>query len=268
VVLELRLRDALARLNPDLPPEALDDAFRKLTRPEGATLEQRNRAVHRMLVDGVTVEYRRDDGSIAGAQARIVDFDGPENNDWLAVNQFTVVENRHTRRPDVVLFVNGLPLAIVELKNPTDDQASIWSAYQQLHTYKQEIPSLFAYNEVLVISDGVEARIGTLTADRDRFMPWRTVGGDTVAPLGTPQLEVLTKGVFEKRRFLQLVRDFIVFEDEGGGKLAKKMAAYHQFHAVNVAVEETLRAARIHAGTERAGEREGAGGGPPLFVYD
>jgi len=247
VILEQRLRDAIERLNPNLPAEARQDAFRKLVNPPGATLEQRNRALHRMLVDGATVEYRRPDGSIAGAQARVLDFDDPENNDWLAVNQFTVVENRHTRRPDVVLFVNGLPVGVIELKNPTDEQATIWSAYQQLQTYKQEIPSLFAYNEALVISDGVEARIGTLTADRDRFMPWRTVGGDKVAPPEDLQLEVLTKGVFEKRRFLQLVRDFIVFEDEGGGKLAKKMAGYHQFHAVNVAVEETLRAAAFGA---------------------
>jgi type I restriction enzyme R subunit len=247
VILEQRLRDALARLKPDLPPEALQDAFRKLTRPEGATPEQRNRALHRILVDGVTVEYRRPDGSIAGAQARVLDFDDPDNNDWLAVNQFTVVENRHTRRPDVVLFVNGLPLAVMELKNPADEQATIWTAYRQLQTYKQEIPSLFTYNEVLVISDGLEARIGTLTADRDRFMPWRTIGGADVAPLEPPQLQVLIEGVFEQRRFLQLVRDFIVFEDEGGGKLAKKVAGYHQFHAVNVAVEETLRAAALQA---------------------
>jgi type I restriction enzyme R subunit len=247
VVLEQRLRDALARLNPDLPPEALQDAFRKLLNPPGATLEQRNRAFHRMLVDGVAVEYRRPDGAIAGAQVRILDFDDPDNNDWLAVNQFTVVENRHTRRPDVVLFVNGLPLAVIELKNPADEQATIWSAYQQLQTYKQEIPSLFTYNEVLVISDGLEARIGTLTADRDRFMPWRTITGEAIAPPKLPQLEVLVRGVFEPKRFLQLLRDFIVFEDEGGGKLAKKMAGYHQFHAVNVAVEETLRAAELQA---------------------
>jgi type I restriction enzyme R subunit len=247
VVLNQRLRDALARLNPDLPPEALQDAFRKLVNPPGATLEQRNRALHRMLVDGVMVEYRRPDGAIAGAQVRILDFDDPDNNDWLAVNQYTVVENRHTRRPDVVLFVNGLPLAVIELKNPADEQATIWSAYQQLQTYKREIPSLFTYNEVLVISDGLQARIGTLTADRDRFMPWRTITGEAIAPPELPQLEVLVRGVFEPKRFLQLVRDFIVFEDEGGGKLAKKMAGYYQFHAVNVAVEETLRAAELQA---------------------
>jgi type I restriction enzyme, R subunit len=258
VVLNQRLRDALARLNPDLPPEALQDAFRKLVNLPGATLEQRNRALHRMLVDGVTVEYRRPDGAIAGAQVRVLDFDDPDNNDWLAVNQYTVVENRHTRRPDVVLFVNGLPLAVIELKNPADEQATIWSAYQQLQTYKREIPSLFVYNEVLVISDGLEARIGTLTADRDRFMPWRTITGEAIAPPELPQLEVLVRGVFEPKRFLQLVRDFIVFEDEGGGKLAKKMAGYHQFHAVNVAVEETLRAAELQASAiaEETGRHE------------
>jgi len=245
VVLTKRLMDALVRLNPNLPPGALKDAFRKLMNPEGATLEQRNHAFHRMLVDGVTVEFRRQDGSIAGAQARVLDFDHPDNNDWLAVNQFKVVENRHTRRPDVVLFVNGLALAVIELKNPADVQATIWTAYQQLQTYKQEIPSLFTYNEALVISDGLEARIGTLTAERSRFMPWRTITGETVAPREIPELEVLIKGVFEPKIFLQLVRDFIVFEDEGGGRFAKKMAGYHQFHAVNIAVQETLRAGAL-----------------------
>lgn len=245
VVLKKRLMDALVRLNPNLPPEALKDAFRKLMNPEGATLEQRNHAFHRMLVDGVTVEFRRQDGSIAGAQARVLDFDHPDNNDWLAVNQFKVVENRHTRRPDVVLFVNGLALAVIELKNPFDVQATIWTAYQQLQTYKQEIPSLFTYNEALVISDGLEARIGTLTAERSRFMPWRTITGETVAPREIPELEVLIKGVFEPKIFLHLVRDFIVFEDEGGGRFAKKMAGYHQFHAVNIAVQETLRAGAL-----------------------
>ena len=245
VVLKKRLMDALVRLNPNLPPEALKDAFRKLMNPEGATLEQRNHAFHRMLVDGVTVEFRRQDGSIAGAQARVLDFDHPDNNDWLAVNQFKVVENRHTRRPDVVLFVNGLALAVIELKNPFDVQATIWTAYHQLQTYKQEIPSLFTYNEALVISDGLEARIGTLTAERSRFMPWRTITGETVAPREISELEVLIKGVFEPKIFLQLVRDFIVFEDEGGGRFAKKMAGYHQFHAVNIAVQETLRAGAL-----------------------
>jgi type I restriction enzyme R subunit len=260
VVLEQRLRDALARLNPDLPPEALEDALRKLSRPEGATLEQRNRAVHRMLVDGVTVEYRRPDGSIAGAQAQVLDVNDTDNNAWLAVNQFTVSENRHTRRPDLVLFVNGLPLAIIELKNPADEQTTIWTAYQQLQTYKQETPSLFAYNEALVISDGLEARIGTLTADRDRFMPWRTATGEDLAGSEVLQLQVMLQGVFDRRRFLHLVRDFVVFEDRGGGQAVKIMAGYHQFHAVNVAVEETLRAARLQAELAQVAEPTGGYG--------
>ena len=160
VVLERRLRDALAGLNPSLPASALDDAFRKLTRPEGATLDARNRAFHRMLVDGVTVEHRDSEGRIRGAQVQVIDFNDPASNDWMAVNQFTVTENRNTRRPDVVLFVNGLPLGVIELKNPADEDATIWTAWQQLQTYKSELPTLFSMNEALMVSDGTEARIG------------------------------------------------------------------------------------------------------------
>jgi type I restriction enzyme R subunit len=245
VALDGRLRMALAQLNPALPPEALEDAFRKLTRPEGPTLETRNRAFHKMLIDGVPVEYRRPDGSIAGSQAKVIDYTNPENNDWLAVNQFTVAENKHTRRPDVVLFINGLPLVIIELKNPADEDATIWSAFQQFQTYKAELPTLFGFNELLVISDGVEARIGTLTAGREWFKPWRTITGEALADAHTPELQVLIEGGFDKKRLLNLIQNFIVFEDADGGKLVKKMAGYHQFHAVNVAVQETLRAARL-----------------------
>ena len=255
VVLERRLRDALAELNPGLPSEALDDAFRKLTRPEGATLETRNRAFHRMLVDGVTVEHRTTDGSIRGAQARVVDFEDPANNDWLAVNQFTVTENKNTRRPDVVLFVNGLPLGVIELKNPLDEDATVWTAWQQLQTYKAELPTLFSMNELLIVSDGTDARIGSLTAGKEWFKPWRTVTGETLADPNTPELQVMLEGVCDRARFLSLVRDFIVFEDDGGA-LAKKMAGYHQFHAVRFAVRETLRAASLQQET-----RERGGGG-------
>ena len=149
VILEARLRQALALLNNDLPPDALEDAYRKLARATAASLTERNRIVHRMLVDGATVEYRRKDGSIAGAQAKLIDFDHPENNDWLAVNQFTVAEGQHTRRPDIVIFVNGIPLAVIELKNAADENATIWSAYQQLQTYQAQIPSLFATSAAL-----------------------------------------------------------------------------------------------------------------------
>lgn len=241
VVLEGRLRDALHRLNPGVPKEVLDEALRRLVNPDGATVEARNRAFHRMLVDGVTVEYRRPDGSIGGVQVAAIDFENPDNNDWLAVNQFTVTENHHTRRPDVVLFVNGLPLALIELKNPADEEATIWTAFDQLQTYKAEIPSLFVFNELLVISDGLEARLGTFTAGREWFKPWKTITGEGTEEK-LPQIEVLLKGVFDRGLFLELIRDFIVFEDTGGGRLAKKVAGYHQFHAVRVAIAETLRA--------------------------
>ena len=254
VILEQRLRDALARLNPSLPADALDDAFRKLTLPEGATLEARNRNFHRMLVNGVTVEYRANDGSIRGMQAEVINFDDVGANDWLAVNQFTVSENRHTRRPDIVLFVNGLPLGIIELKKPADEDATIETAWQQLQTYKAELPTLFAFNELLMVSDGVEARIGTLTAGWEWFQPWRTITGETLADSNKPKLRVALEGVCEPGRFLALVRDFIAFEDDGSGALVKIMAGYHQYHAVRVATDETLRAAQLQRSAERIGD--------------
>ena len=163
VVLAATLREALTRLNPTMPGEALGDATRRLTRPEGATVEARNRAFHRMVIDGVTVEYS-DGGRIRGAQARVIDFGDASNNNWLAVTQFTVVENKIERRPDIVLFVNGLPLGVIELKNPMDPEATIWTAWQQLQTYKADLPTMFSMNAALVVSDGLEARLGTLTA--------------------------------------------------------------------------------------------------------
>ena len=247
VVLESRLLDALSRLNSSLPAAALDDAFRKLTHPEGTTLETRNREFHRMLVNGVTVEYRTNDGAIRGEQALIIDFDNPDNNDWLAVNQFTITENRNTRRPDVVLFLNGLPLGVIELKNPADEDATIWTAWQQLQTYRAELPSLFSMNEALMVSDGLNTRIGALGARREWFKPWRTITGETLAKPGMTELQVMLEGVCQPERFLALLRDFIVFEDDGSGKLVKKMAGYHQFHAVRVAVDETLRAAELQS---------------------
>ena len=254
VILEQRLRDALTRLNPSLPADVLDDAFRKLTLPEGATLEARNRNFHRMLVDGVTVEYRANDGSIRGMQAQVINFDEVGANDWLAVNQFTVSENRHTRRPDIVLFVNGLPLGIIELKNPADKDATIETAWQQLQTYKAELPTLFAFNELLMVSDGTQARVGTLTAGREWFQPWRTITDETLADPKKPELQVALEGVCEPGRFLALVRDFIAFEDDGSGALVKMMAGYHQYHAVQVATDETLRAAQLQRSAERIGD--------------
>ncbi len=246
VVLEGRLRSALARLNPELPSSALEDAYRKLANVSAPSLIGANRALHRLVVDGVPVEYQRADGSIAGAQVRVLDFDDVDANDWLAVNQLTVVDGEHHRRPDLVVYVNGLPLAVIELKNPGATKADWLSAYRQLQTYKAEIPSLLTYDKALVASDGTTARVGTLTAGREWFMPWRTIKGDEVAPASALELEVLLKGVFEKRRVLDLIRYFIVFEDAGNGAVSKKMAGYHQLHAVNVALTETLRASGHH----------------------
>jgi len=238
-----RLRTALLNLNPKLPIEALEEAFRKITISQHPTLIASNRAFHRMLVDGIAVECRRKDGSIGAEIVRLIDFADADNNDWLVVNQFTVIEGQHNRRPDVVIFINGLPLGVIELKNAADENADVLQAFQQLQTYKQQISTLFAHNAVLVISDGLEARIGTISSDKERFMPWRTIEGETVAPAIMPQLEVLLRGVFDKRRFLDLVRHFVVFEDDGGNGVIKKLAGYHQFHAVNIAVTETIRAA-------------------------
>ena len=164
-------------------------------------MEARNRTFHHWLVDGVTVEYRDDKGAVRGAQARVIDFDDPANNDWLAVNQFTVSENKNTRRPDIVLFVNGLPLGVIELKNPADEEATIWTAWQQIQTYQAELPTLFAMNAALMVSDGVDARIGTLTAGREWFKPWRTISGETLAAEHLPQLQVMLEGVCAPSRF-------------------------------------------------------------------
>ena len=256
VVLVGRLRAAIARLNPNIPSEAQEEALRKVLRPETPSLTGINRRFHHLLRDGVEVEYRRPDGSIAGDRARLVDFADPKANDWRAVNQFTVIEAGHNRRPDIVVFVNGLPLAVIELKNAADEDATIWNAYAQLQTYKSEIPSLLHYNELLIVSDGLQARIGSLTANEEWFKVWRTIDGAGDAPKTMLELEVMVRGVFDKRRLLDLLQHFVVFEeDTESDRLHKIIAGYHQFHAVNAAVEETVRASgMIEAGKVQEGE--------------
>jgi type I restriction enzyme R subunit len=246
VVLEGRLREAIRRLNPAIPEEAREEAVRKVLRVGTPSLTQTNRAFHRMLRDGVPVEYPRPDGGIAGDSVQLVDFEDVSGNDWLAVNQFTVIEGQQNRRPDIVVFVNGLPLGLIELKNAADQDATIWSAYAQVQTYKAEIPSLLHYNALLVLSDGLEARIGSLTANQEWFKVWRTIDGQHDAAPGTLELETLIRGVFERQRFLDLLQHFIAFEeDPDSGALHKIIAGYHQFHAVNAAVEETVRASGV-----------------------
>ena len=251
VILQGRLEAAIAKLNPHIPVNARIDAFKKVLSTERPNLTEENRRLHRLMVEGVDVEFYADDGTVRGDKARLIDFDDPGANDWLVSDQFTVIEGGVNRRPDVVVFVNGLPVGVVELKNPATVSADLRSAYNQLQTYKRQIPSLFRTNAVLVISDGLQARIGSLTADEERFMPWRTVDGSEVAPRGGLELEVLTEGVFERGRFLTLLRDFIVFTDTGGGP-SKIVAGYHQFHAVRHAVARTLEASGPK-GDRRAG---------------
>jgi type I restriction enzyme, R subunit len=259
VVLVGRLRVAIARLNPSIPADAQDEAIRKVLRVGTPSLAQTNRAFHKMLRDGVDVEYPRPDGSIKGDKVRLVDFSDVEANDWLAVNQFTVIEAGHNRRPDIVVFINGLPLSIIELKNAADEEATIWNAYEQLKTYTAEIPSLLHYNELLVVSDGSQARIGSLTANQEWFKVWRTIDGEKDAPKATHELEVLVRGVFEKRRLLDLLQHFIVFEeDTESDRLHKIIAGYHQFHAVNAAVEETVRASGMTLPADSLQEAPGA----------
>ena len=248
VVLIGRLQTALKSINPNIPPDAIEEAVRKIARADSPSLIENSRHFHRMLADGVDISYMQD-GREVHDKVWLLDLEDLENNDWLAVNQFTVIEDRRNRRPDIVVFVNGLPLGVIELKNPADERATIRRAFNQLQTYKSDIPGLFIYNEVLVISDGLEARGGTLTSGWDRFTPWRTIDGKEVAPRGSVELEVLLKGVFEKRRFLDLVLNFIVFDDDGA-TIARKAAAYHQFHAVNKAVECTLSACGIDADSD------------------
>ena len=258
VVLVERLQSAIARLNQTIPFEAQEDALRKVLRIATPSLIQTNRAFHKMLRDGVEVEYPRPDGSIAGDHVRLVDFADPDANDWLVVNQFTVIEGQHNRRPDVVLFVNGLPLALIELKNAAVEDTTIWSAYSQLQTYKAEIPSLMHFNAVLVLSDGLEARIGSLTANQEWFKVWRTIAGEGDAPKGVLELDVMIKGVFERKRFLDLLHHFIVFEEDSDtGAIHKIIAGYHQFHAVNAAVSQTVRASGLGKSKKDADRRAG-----------
>jgi type I restriction enzyme R subunit len=237
-----RLESSLRRLNPQASAPAIDAAMAKLQYLGQPTLLASNRGFHNYLVNAFTAEMRADDGRVTGERLMLVDFEHPDKNDWLVVNQFTMVDGRVNRRPDLVVFVNGIPLAVLELKNPLEEEATVWSAFNQLQTYKAQIPSLFHYNEVLVASDGIEALVGSISSNKERFMPWRTIEGEELAPATRLRLDVLVNGVFEKRRFLDLIQHFVVFEDDGAS-VVKKVAGYHQFHAVNRAIASTKLAA-------------------------
>ncbi len=239
-VLLKRLEAWVAEINPSVPEEARSEAIRQLLTSQSPDTVEENRRIHTLITEGVTVEYRAND-RIVGDKVWLIDFEHLDANDWLVVNQFTLIEGRKNRRPDLVLFVNGLPLAVLELKNPGDENATLVAAFNQIETYKRDIPSLFRTNALLVTSDGIRARIGSLTAQEERYMPWRTVDGTDYAPPGTPELDTLLRGVFERSHFLQLIRDFTVFADRGEGPF-KIIAGYHQFHGARKAVQEAVDA--------------------------
>jgi type I restriction enzyme, R subunit len=250
--LKHRLRDAIRRLNPHIPAGAQDEACRMVLNPNIPGQVQANRQMHRWLVEGVPVQFQKD-GETRGDRARLVDWADPARNDWLALNQFSVQGPKQTRRPDVVLFLNGLPIVVLELKNPGDENADIWAAFNQLQAYKEDIPDLFVSNALLVLSDGIEARVGSLTADAERFLAWRTIDGVTVDPLGgMRELETLVHGLFQRELLLDYLRHFILFEDDG--KLVKKVAGYHQFHAVRAVVDSVLVASHPKADAARRGK--------------
>ena len=241
-LLPQRLRAAIQRLNPGMPASACDDALQQVLHLGIPAQLSSNRAFHKLLVGGVPVQYQRD-GETVGDFVRLIDWNDPARNEFWAVNQFSLRGPHHVRRPDIVLFINGLPLVLLELKNPADEAADIWRAFQQLQTYKEQIPDIFQYNEVLVISDGSDARLGSLSADTERFMQWRTIDGSCVDPLGAfNELETLVRGVLAPQYLLDYLRYFVLFEDDG--QLIKKIAGYHQFHAVRAAVEQVVKASR------------------------
>ena len=241
VVLEERLRNALYSINSDIPNKAIEGAIREILIPKEPSMVENNRNFHEMVTDGIDVEYEREDGSTKYDKVWLFDKENNKNNDWLVVNQFTVQEGEYTRRPDLVVFVNGLPLVVMELKSAVAENATINTAYNKLQNYKDQIPSLFTYNEILIISDGHNARAGTITSNIERFMTWRTIEGEEKAAKEIPELEVLIKGVFDRERFLELVHNFILFQDDGLN-ITKIFAAYHQYHAVRKAINSTEHA--------------------------
>lgn len=262
VVLREVLAKAVARLNPTLTDDVRDEAIKTVLRIASPDTLANNEAFHRLLTEGVPVSTYQD-GMERGERVWLVDFEDPWNNEFTVVNQFTIIENGHNRRPDVLLFVNGLPLVIIELKNAADENATIESAYRQIETYKQQIPSLFTYNELIIISDGLEARAGSLSAGFSRFTAWKSEDGEHIASPLMSQLEVLINGMLEKDTLLDIIRSFTVFEKQKTEdlktgittiKTVKKIAAYHQYYAVNKAVESTLRATGINLGGDKVAE--------------
>ena len=259
VILEDRLRSALIRINQDVPHETIQNSIPQILNPNIPGLLNCNREMHKWIIKGLKVTFMQDNQEV-GKQLKLIDFENIDNNDWLVVNQFEIQGDQRLRRTDVLVFVNGLPLAVIELKNPADENADIWKAYSQLETYKENIPDLFNTNSVLVISDGIQARMGSLTANQERFMRWRTIDGESVDPLGKYQdLETLVRGFFNKETFLNYLHYFCIFEDDK--TIIKKIAGYHQYYAVQKALEKVIQASQVD-GSKKGGvvwHTQGAG---------
>lgn len=260
VYLHARLRSAVRRINPGIDGALIDEAVKRLGRAESQNLVAENFRVHKLITEGVPVEHRGADGAVRTIRIWLIDYDEPSNNDWVAINQFTIIENGKNRRPDVVVFINGIPLGLLELKNPTDEHATLKGAWNQIQTYRSDIPSLFTPNAVAVISDGTSAAMSSFTGGFEHFAPWKTVDGREVVTY-FPALEVLIKGIFDQRRFLDVLRNFVVFSEETvtdkktGQKvkaLVKRVTKYHQYWAVNAAVESTVKASGVD-GDRRGG---------------
>src|SRR5690625_3424866 len=241
VILGDRLEEALWKINPQASSNIVNRALRSIEAINSPSVVINNRNFQKYVTDGIDVEYRTDDGRNATQKLWLFDWENINNNEFVAVNQFTVIEGQYNKRPDIVIFVNGLPLVVIELKNATDERTGITEAFRQIQTYKSTVPSLFNYNTLLIVSDGINARVGSLTANEERFMMWRTVDGETIEPTSKPQLETLIRGVLKKEVLLDLLRHFVVFQSDGDHTY-KIVAAYHQYYAVNKAVDEAIRA--------------------------
>lgn len=252
VILSQRLRAAIDRLNPHIPASARDDAFKQIENLDTPVQLAANRVFHKLLTNGVNVQYQKD-GETRGDFVRLVDWANPQNNEFWAVSQFTIKGPHHTRRPDIILFINGLPLVLIELKNSVNENADIWKAYDQIQTYKAQIPDVFEYNEILVVSDGSEARYGSLSANAERFMQWRTIDGVELDPLGQfNELETLVRGLLAPAYLLDYLRYFVLFEDDGA--LIKKIAGYHQYHAVRLAIQHVVEASQLQGSASQRGK--------------
>ena len=252
VVLHERLEKALRKINSDIHPRFIEKAIHELTLEKSPNLLENNLAFHENLINGIEIEDYDDEGQSVVEIVKIIDFEHPQNNDFLAVNQFTVVNRDYTKRPDIVLFINGLPIVVIELKNSTNETVGVEDGYHQLETYKMRIPQLFTFNEVLVTSDGINTKAGSLTANYDRFMTWRSKDGETESSSSLASLDVLIHGMLNPETLLDLIRYFVLFQDDGKGHISKILAAYHQYYAVNKAVDRALLAS--------SGRGDGKGG--------